>query len=161
MNCRYFRRPATLPWDISLYEPSRGLLFTGDFLLEKTFSLFSTITHSDFDDFVRSLERIKNLRLSVVLPGHGRPVNDPGRAIDHVQNDLAEKEKAIAAMLKRNTQTTAYDIACDLLSADGIDFASGFRYYLGLVDTYLMKLVRDEQVKQIWKNGMVSYAWNG
>lgn len=151
--------PSHTPWDISLYEPSRGLLFTGDFLLEKVASLLSTITQSDFDGYVTSLKKVRGLKLTTILPGHGRAVHQPYQLIDTWKAELARREKFITAMLRQG-KVTVHDINSSLLR-DKNDDVDTWYHSLGFVDTYLAKLAREGKAIRMWEETGVAYTWRG
>ncbi|MGW1806428.1 MBL fold metallo-hydrolase [Streptomyces sp. NPDC002078] len=68
--------PGHTPGCIALYEERTGALFTGDALYEG--DLIDDLPESDPAAYRRSLARLADLDVRVVLPGHGRPFG-PGR----------------------------------------------------------------------------------
>jgi glyoxylase-like metal-dependent hydrolase (beta-lactamase superfamily II) len=54
----------------------------------------------DMADYLASLERIRALRLSVLAPAHGHPIEDPRQRIDWYLAHRVEREAAIAAALQ-------------------------------------------------------------
>ncbi len=160
VDLQVLHTPSHTPWDMSLYEPRSGLLFTGDFLLEKVASLLSSITHSSFDSYLSSLARIKKLKLTTVLPGHGHPIKQPSQLVRQWEKELARREKKITTMVKQG-KGSVNEISCSLLKGgfDNFDnFDMWFRY-LGFVDTYLTKLVQEGKAEQVWEEGKVYYRW--
>ena len=149
--------PSHTPWDITLYEPRHGFLFTGDFLLEKVASLFSTIISSDFDCYVSALERVEKLTLSTILPGHGRLIKHPYRVIENWKKHLARRTANITALLQQGTGDV-HDIVGYLL-ADQTEGGDAWHRFLGFVDTYLIKLVHDGKAEEVWKEDKVHYVW--
>ena len=51
------------------------------------------------DDYLRSLERMKQLRARVLIGGHGEAIGDPLGQIDRYINHRLEREKMILAAL--------------------------------------------------------------
>ena len=149
--------PAHTPWDISLYEPRHGLLFSGDVLLEKVVSLYSTIISSDFDSYGSALERIEKLRLTTILPGHGMLIKQPYKVLANWNKLLARRTAKITALLQQGTGDV-YDIVGSLL-ADQAEEGDALHRLMGFVDTYLMKLVQDGKADQVWEEDKVRYVW--
>lgn len=151
--------PSHTPWDISLYEPVRGFLFTGDFFLERIAALFSTIISSDFDSYVSALERVVKLKLTALLPGHGRPIDQPYAVIENWKRLLARRTTKITTLLQQGIGDV-YEIVNSLL-ADNSELDDMWYRLMGFVDTYLMKLVREGKAEQVWEEDKVRYVWKG
>jgi glyoxylase-like metal-dependent hydrolase (beta-lactamase superfamily II) len=156
-NLQVLHTPAHTPWDISLYEPRNGLLITGDFLLEKVASLYSTVIASDVDAFRSSLRKVEVLSPTVLLPGHGRLIDQPHAIIENWKQLIARRAAKITGLLKQGAGDV-YDLASAILADEGEPGDTWYRL-LGFVDTYLLKLAREGQVKQEWENDRVYYVW--
>ena len=60
--------PGHSPGSISLWEAATSTLISGDVVTEG--ALLDELYHSNSDDYVRSLERIRDLPVDIVHPGH-------------------------------------------------------------------------------------------
>lgn len=147
--------PSHTPWDISLYEPKQKLLFTGDFILGKGTSLLTFLINSDVDNYRSSLKKIQRLDLSIILPGHGNIVDNPYQAIEHALKQSALLEKNILNVLKQGKKTVQ-EIVYSLLHGNINNSIIWYRY-IGMVDTYLKKLLRENKVMEVTENGTSSY----
>lgn len=66
---------------ICLYEPNRGALFTADTVFAGGI-LGGIFASGNIGDYINSLERLRELRLVSLYPGHGRMSSTPGSDID-------------------------------------------------------------------------------
>jgi len=88
---------------ICLYEPTEELLFTGD-------TVFSGGTISDIagsgnmSDYMNSMQRLSNLKVREIYPGHGRPSNTPDddlpKAVAFAQTLLNDSKMFFEAFIK-------------------------------------------------------------
>ena len=70
-----FPLPGHSPGSIALFDPEEGALFSGDVVYDLTpgEELLDGINGADVSDYIDSLERIADLAITVVYPGHGDP----------------------------------------------------------------------------------------
>ena len=108
--------PGHAPGHICLYEPTSKLLFSGDHILPTitpNVGLHPQSSANPLGDYIDSLNRIKQLEVNLVLPGHEAPFTDlekrVAEIIKHHEGRNAEILKAIEAEPK-----TAYQIATEL-----------------------------------------------
>jgi len=74
---RVYETPGHAPSHVVLHQPERRLLLSGDHILGRV-SLYYDYGYSPdpAGEFMGSLQRVENLPVQLVLPGHGRPVRD-------------------------------------------------------------------------------------
>jgi glyoxylase-like metal-dependent hydrolase (beta-lactamase superfamily II) len=67
--------PEHSPGSIALFEPHEGVLFSGDLVydLDPGEELLDGINGAVVADYISSLDRVADLPVSVVYPGHGEP----------------------------------------------------------------------------------------
>lgn len=108
-NLRVFWTPGHSPEHICLYDADRGLLYSGDHVLPRITSHISLHSHEGGDplkDYLDSLERLRGLPVTVVLPAHEHIFHDlEGRIselelhhlirCDEVKTVLLEEEKTV------------------------------------------------------------------
>ncbi len=71
--------PGHSPDHISLYEPDRRWVFTGDLLLwSRTREVFKDVK---IYDAIESLRRLSKLKIEILFPGHGPPFKNPNEAL--------------------------------------------------------------------------------
>lgn len=61
--------PGHTPGSIGLWDEERAMLFSGDAVYAEE-PIIDTTPTSDVDDYVRTMERLRSLRVEVVHPGH-------------------------------------------------------------------------------------------
>jgi glyoxylase-like metal-dependent hydrolase (beta-lactamase superfamily II) len=99
--------PGHSPGSVCLFEPERGVLISGDSVLEEmTCNPASRIREAEqgrsfriLSAWLDSLEKIERLPVNEVLPGHGSPYSDLGRRIEYLRSfHLRRREEILAAM---------------------------------------------------------------
>ncbi|UCB43244.1 MAG: MBL fold metallo-hydrolase [Dehalococcoidales bacterium] len=88
---------------VCYYEPDEGLLFSGD-------TVFAGGTLSDIagsgsvSDYVESVQRLNNLKVKEIIPGHGKSSNTPDedlpKAVENAQNLLNDSMVFFEAFIK-------------------------------------------------------------
>jgi glyoxylase-like metal-dependent hydrolase (beta-lactamase superfamily II) len=99
---------------LSLYEPGRRLLFTGDHLLPGISSLVPYLAdgRDPLAEYLASLDLTKNLEADLLLPGHGDLHDDPAAAtaevlgkiqarLDNVLEIISEKPRGPIEVARR------------------------------------------------------------
>jgi glyoxylase-like metal-dependent hydrolase (beta-lactamase superfamily II) len=77
--------------------------FTGDAVLGEG----SVFVADRLGDYLAGLERLRELRLEVLCPGHGPPVWDPDAKLDEYLAHRAERERKLLAALEAGARTEA------------------------------------------------------
>lgn len=149
---------------ICLYEPNTRILFSGDHILPDTVPHIGMHVEGKSDnilDYVNSLEKLRELEVDLVLPGHENPFTDFTSRLD----ELLEYHERINGEVFESTSRdpmTAYTIAPminwteDPIRWDGLPPL----VQAGLVTktlAYLNHLVMVNKVKRVDKNGLTVY----
>jgi len=87
--------PGHTPTNLSVFVPSDGVLFCGDCLISRYLPNLDAGTIADWQDWLRSLDRVERLTASVVVPGHGPVVTRKG-VPGMIANVRSILERAIA-----------------------------------------------------------------
>jgi glyoxylase-like metal-dependent hydrolase (beta-lactamase superfamily II) len=79
--------PGHAPSHVVLHQPERRLLISGDHVLGRPSLYFDYgDTPDPVGEYLASLDKVRDLDVDLVLPGHGRPVRDlPGHVDAHVK----------------------------------------------------------------------------
>jgi glyoxylase-like metal-dependent hydrolase (beta-lactamase superfamily II) len=100
--------PGHAPSHISLYQPERRLLISGDHLLGRVSLYFDVgYTPDPVGEFLASLDKVDGLDCRLALSGHGRPFTDVPGHIAANRALVADRLQAVEAALPG----TAYEIA--------------------------------------------------
>jgi len=108
-----FWTPGHSPGHVCLYEKEKRFIFTGDHVL------FETAPHIGYNplsgenplgDYISSLKKLQNLKVSFVLPGHGPLFNALGLRMEKILEHHERRRRAILNSLHDGSKT-AYEIA--------------------------------------------------
>jgi len=81
-------------------------LFTGDHIINGSTVVIDP-PDGNMGDYLRSLDRLRQLEIDIIAPGHGGLMKDPRAVIDwHIDHRLEREAKVIAA-LKGNPDSTS------------------------------------------------------
>jgi glyoxylase-like metal-dependent hydrolase (beta-lactamase superfamily II) len=90
---------------ICIYIRAERALFTGDTALGLGTVAISPPPHGDMALYLQSLERLKTLDTAVMLPGHGRPVEDVARKLQELIDHRHEREEQVLRLLAEGKTT--------------------------------------------------------
>ena len=113
---------------ICLYEPETGTMFSGDTLLPSITP--NPLWEADPNEptgrrkslvqYMESLERLEQMDLRLVYPGHGEPITDARALIASYRAHHAKRSDRIASMVADEGKT-AFQIAAEMYPDRGID----------------------------------------
>jgi glyoxylase-like metal-dependent hydrolase (beta-lactamase superfamily II) len=115
---RVVNTPGHTPGHISLYEPLKKLLFSGDTLLPTIAT--NAATHVQYmvnpiQQYLDSLIRLKKLEIDLVLPGHEQVFSGHRQRIEELFEHYRQKSLKIQEVfLQHPSALSAYEIACVL-----------------------------------------------
>jgi ribonuclease/clavin/mitogillin len=119
-----------------------GALFTGDTALGLGTVAVSPPPHGDMALYLQSLERLKGLGASLLLPGHGPPVKEAGRKLQELIDHRLERERQVLSLLAQGKGTVPELVRAIYPELD--------RRILGMarrqVEAHLHKLMAEGQV---------------
>ena len=107
--------PGHSPGHLCLYEPNKKVLISGDHLLEDispNVSLYSDKANP-LQEYLDSLDRIYELEVQLVLPGHGRIFQNHRRRVRELKRHHEARVGEVLSLLKKGEQT-AYEIASQM-----------------------------------------------
>jgi len=115
-NFKVFWTPGHSPGHICLYEPTRKILFSGDHILPTItphVGLHPQSSSNPLSDYLDSLNRLKQLDVKLVLPGHEHPFTTFKPRIEEIIQHHKQRNWEILGTLNAS-QKTAYQIATEL-----------------------------------------------
>ena len=100
--------PGHAPGHICLYEPGKKILFSGDHILPTItphVGLHPQSGSNPLGDYLDSLERLKNLEVNFVLPGHEQPFTEFRERIEGISLHHRLRNAEILAALGSDAKT--------------------------------------------------------
>ncbi|AAT43707.1 MBL fold metallo-hydrolase [Picrophilus oshimae] len=101
--------PGHSPGSICIYDSYNERLFSGDHVLERITPNVSMYYGNPLDDYIKSLEKLKNISIRSIYPGHGNVINNVGNRIDEIIEHHNIRLNQIRSLLKHDM--TAFEIA--------------------------------------------------
>jgi len=161
---RIIHTPGHTPGHLCLYEPQRKILLSGDHVLGDITPNISA--WSDDTDmlalFLASLDKIAELEVELVLPGHRRIFKDlPGRVEEIKQHHRNRCGDVMSILRKR--PGTAYEVASkmkwDFAANSWADFPLMQKWFAtGEAAAHLMYLENSGEATKENRNGVLAYA---
>ena len=102
--------PGHTTTNLSVYVPSDSVLFCGDCLVNGYLPNLDCGTNSDWQDWLRSLDRIAGLASKIVVPGHG-PVAREGEATRLIETMRKTLEQAVETGLSPTSRSSTIGAA--------------------------------------------------
>ena len=93
--------PGHAPNHLCFFLEEERVLFSGDHILNGTTTVVSPQRGGDMIEYMKSLERVRKLRLARICPGHGDVIEEPRAKIDEYIAHRKMREKQIVTELKR------------------------------------------------------------
>ncbi len=99
-----FASPGHSPDHISLYNEEKGVLFSGDNVLNMR-STWLGPPESNIDEYLATIQRFQKLpKLELILPAHGDIIENPKDTLTAILERMKEREDQIINMLKRHSE---------------------------------------------------------
>ena len=154
------------PGHISLYEPNRKILISGDHILP-TITTYIGLHPQSGDNplgkYINSLKAVEQLDVNLVLPGHENPFTAlRARIGELIQHHKQRNEEILQAI--KTKQKTAYQIATEITwmpNKSGTNFynLAPFDKRLAIFETiaHLESMRVDGRVSKLAKDGIIYY----
>ena len=97
--------PGHAPDHIALWDASTRTLFSGDLVVPGTTVVIPASMDGSLSDYLRSLQRVLDMKPSRLLPAHGAAVEDPAAIIRQYIDHRNERERQIIDGLGRGDRT--------------------------------------------------------
>ncbi|MBU1669660.1 MAG: MBL fold metallo-hydrolase [Actinobacteria bacterium] len=116
--------PGHAPGHISLYNPADGTLLTGD--LVGAVVAWYCPSGGGVHGYLESLDRLEELDVSLILPSHGPPIDDPAAAIRETREFLSARNGALTEEL-RNGERSLLELTDLLFPSEGMKMFPGLQ----------------------------------
>ncbi len=156
--------PGHSPGHMCLFEPYKKILFSGDHLL---FDITPNITwwpslDNSLKSYIESLDKIYDLDVELVLPGHGDFGFDQKKRIDEIKDHHKIRLDEILLAIKEGKRT-AYEIAGSIswnLKAGGWKTFPKTQKYFAVGETiaHLIYLEREGIIRSMLKDKTIYYV---
>ena len=97
--------PGHSPDHAAFWHEASGTIFTGDLIVSGTTVMIDASKGGDLIQYLGSLERVRALAPSRLLPAHGPEVADPGRLLTLYVEHRMRREQQVAASLAAGHDT--------------------------------------------------------
>jgi len=139
-----------------LLEEER-VLFTGDTVLEGTWSVVNPRRGGDMAQYLDSLARLRKLRVSRIAPGHGDVIDEPRARIDEYVAHRKQREQQVLRFVKKQGPVKIKEIVDALYGGEDLTpeliEAAGWQ-----VHAHLLKLKAEGKVTGTTAKGAWSAA---
>jgi len=82
------------------YQPRQEILFTGDHILGQGTTVIPP-PDGDMESYIKSLEKLLELRIRLLLPGHGPAIHDPyGKIREYIEHRLMREQEVLESLRK-------------------------------------------------------------
>lgn len=147
--------PGHAPNHLCFLLEEERMLFTGDTVLDGMYSVINAARGGDMTVYLKTLERLRKLRLSRLAPGHGDVIEEPKVRIDDYLAHRRQREQQILKLLKKRGQAKPADLVTDIYGDADLpaELVEAARWQ---VHAHLVKLKADGKVtgtsaKGLWK----------
>ena len=153
-----YETPGHAPSHVTLHQPDRGVLISGDHLLGRV-SLYYDYGHTPdpAGEFLHSLDVVDELGASLCLPGHGRPFRDVREHIEANRHEVHKRIARVRSALEQGAKTP-FEIIPTLM---GTEELTPMMVSWGLTETlaYLRYLERREEASKVEQDGADVERW--
>jgi glyoxylase-like metal-dependent hydrolase (beta-lactamase superfamily II) len=92
--------PGHAPNHIAFLLEEERVLFTGDVVLQGTYSVISPTRGGDMAAYMTTLERLRKLRVNRICPGHGDVIEEAKACLDDYAAHRRDRERQIVQILR-------------------------------------------------------------
>jgi len=138
---RVLHTPGHAPDHVAIYWEERAILFSGDLILGEG-TVVVAPPGGSMSDYLRSLERVAQLDLAQIYPGHGPVISDPQARIAEYRAHRDKREQQVLDALGSGANTPQ-EIASMLYTRLDPRLRTAAE---GTVEAHLQKLVAEGRV---------------
>jgi len=85
------------------------MLFTGDHIINGSTVVIDP-PDGNMGDYLRSLERLKEISMEAILPGHGELMEEPQEAVDWLIKHRLERESKVLGAVRDQPNSTSREL---------------------------------------------------
>ncbi|TEB12946.1 MBL fold metallo-hydrolase [Pelotomaculum propionicicum] len=108
--------PGHTPGHICLYEPDRKILISGDHILEDitpNITMFLRGLSDPLGQYLKSLDKVDRMDISLVLPGHRRLISDVHKRVAELKQHYDQRLNEVLNILNKG-RMSAYQVASQI-----------------------------------------------
>ena len=147
--------PGHAPNHVCFLLEEERLLFTGDTVLDGMYSVVNPSRGGDMAVYMKTLERLKKLRLRGIAPGHGDLIEEPKVRLDDYIAHRRQREQQVHRLLKKRDGAKVAELVGDIYGNDGLPpeliEAAGWQVHAHLVKLKADGKVTGTTAKAVWK----------
>jgi glyoxylase-like metal-dependent hydrolase (beta-lactamase superfamily II) len=147
--------PGHAPNHLCFLLEEERVLFTGDTVLDGMYSVVNPGRGGDMAVYVKTLERLRKLRLSRIAPGHGDVIEEPRPRLDDYISHRREREQQVLRLLKKRGLAKVGELVADIYGRDGLPpelvEAAGWQVHAHLVKLKAEGKVTGTTARSAWK----------
>nr|WP_244987028.1 MBL fold metallo-hydrolase [Oceanobacillus caeni] len=129
---------------VSLYIPSEQILIAGDNIVAEGTTWIGA-PDGDMKDYLQTLQRLRNLKIEKIGPGHGKWVHQPHEHIDFVIQRRLHREQQLLTLLEKHQQITSKELT-EIIYQDRIH-PSVFPVAQKTIEAHLDKLLKEDLIQ--------------
>jgi glyoxylase-like metal-dependent hydrolase (beta-lactamase superfamily II) len=163
MAWRTLHCPGHSPGLLCFYWPEKNILFSGDHLLKEITpnpvlnveGNRHPFRYPSLIQYLRSLEKVRQLDISLILPGHGEEVTEAEDLIQKILRHHGERMERVLAVLK-DGEKTPFEIAMSLFPG-----VPPFEIFLGISEAvgHLEILKKKGMIRRTERDGKDYYGF--
>jgi endoribonuclease LACTB2 len=142
--------PGHTPGHIALYVEQDAILLTGDTVINGG-STWIGPPDGHMKTYLQSLEKLKQIPISLIGPGHGSLIHEPQRALEWFLSRRLDRERQILSLLKQYKQVTVEQLVVEIYTSE-VD-PQIIRVAEKTVLAHLIKLVEEGVAQEIASKG--------
>ena len=146
--------PGHAPNHLCFLLEEERVLFTGDTVLDGMYSVVNPARGGDMAVYLKTLERLKKLRLSRIAPGHGDVIEEPKAKLDDYLSHRKQREQQVLRLLKKRGSAKVKELVGDIYGNDGLPpeliEAAGWQVHAHLVKLKAEGKVSGTNARSAW-----------
>lgn len=165
-NFKVIWTPGHTAGHISLYEPTKKVLIAGDHILSTITPNISLHPHSSdnpLGDYINSLNKVKQLDVNLILPGHGNPFTGLQLRSEEIIQHHKRRNSEILETIKVKPKT-AYQISTEITwvpDTNGVGWQQldSWNRVMAIMETmaHLESIRVDGKTSKFQRNGVTYY----
>lgn len=115
-ECEVVHTPGHSQQHMALYHAPSGVMLSGDIVSTNGYFMYGPV-HWDVEAYETGLRRIRERDPSLLLPGHGDPMDDPVARVDDALAKTRQVTDAVRTAVEEHGELAAHELAVEALGA--------------------------------------------